>query len=274
MRKITESARAEQRARRDEMTGWVDENCPDWLEERCVEDWLASLSSDRTRRKAVEQFKLFVGFVEQCPGEIYEQRVLDLQSTDPKERSRYETQIVLFRNEAAKHHYSENSVRTFMNRAMSFFSHNYIKLRLPRGSFSVQVSEEARNARRPKQPPTNDEVRAIYAIADLEDRLLLHFLYQYGLATVDVSKLRVEIIPVTEATEPDFVYFEYWREKTDIPIMTALNPEVIEVYKAHMARRNWPDEGWVFETNRGNRRARAAYPSICTQSDTYTDVFR
>jgi hypothetical protein len=92
----------------------------------------------------------------------------------------------------------------------------------------------------------------MFKIADMEDRLLLHFLYQYGMSPVDVSTIKIEDVPIGKATVEDFHYWEYIRDKTNVRARTTLNPELIFTYKAIMTRRGWPN-GWVFATARGGR---------------------
>jgi integrase len=231
-----------------ELKQWVQVNCPNWVDEPPIKDWLSGLPSDRTRKNALRDFIYFLGFVKMCPTKIYELRVQDSSSSDPKTRTRFEHLVIEFKNAFTEHDYKEESILSVTNRVLSFFKHNYIPLSFPKGALKVEVTDTVKAGWRAKIPPTNLDVRAMYQVATPEERAMLLFGYQLGLLPADISRLTVEQIPVDENTSPDdFIYFEIPREKTNVPIRTALNPELIHDYKTLLRLKGYPKSGYVFE---------------------------
>jgi site-specific recombinase XerD len=236
------------------LKGWVKDHIPDWDKEQPIIDWLKGIGSEKTKANIKNSFPLFLGFIKESPQQIYDKRVEHMMSKDPKIRSYYERKIIEFKNVLEENNYDKNTIRPTIGRIQSFFKHNYIGLSFPRGTLKVTVSNYVKSKRRTKTPPYNEDIRKMYQIADLDDKLLIMFMYQYGNAPIDVSMLRIETIHIKEDTKEDeFIYWEYNREKTDVPVRTALNPEIIIDYKSLMKRKGYPDKGWVFTTNRGNR---------------------
>lgn len=236
-------------AYRDKLKAWVIENQPKWLDEKPAADWVSELKSKSTKKKARSVFPLFMGFIEMGPQEMYDKRVDDLQARDPKTRNFFETNLKKFAKALFKVGYSPKSIRAaYVVQIQSFFAHNYMPLKFPKGAFDFDVTEAMT-----KSPPTNEEVREMFKIADMEDRLLLHFLYQNGMAPVDVSNLQIAKMPISRDVEVGFIFWEYVRDKTNVKARTALNPELVNTYKVLMTRRGWPEDGWVFETARGGR---------------------
>ena len=234
---------------RESMKAWVKENHPEWLKQRPAQDWLAELKSDSTKKKCRSVFPMFMGFIQMSPQEMYDKRVLDLQSNDPKQRNYFETQLKAFSRKLYEVGYDPSSIRSaYVVQVQSFFAHNYMKLSFPKGAFAFDTK-----ATKTKEPPTNEEARAMFLIADMEDKLLLHFLYQYGMSPVDVSKIRIGDIPIDIDTGLELINWEYIRDKTGVRARTALNPELVFTYKSLMGRREWPQTGWVFQTARGGR---------------------
>ena len=251
---LNEKATNNRLAWSDGLRRWTEENRRDWLEEKVAEEWMAELKSPNSKKKARSVFRLWMGFVKMGPTEMYERRVSDLMSTDPKTRTFFEQRVKEFARELAAHHYDPSSIRSaYIAQVQSFFAHNYVPLSFAKGDLDVRASEEVKRTKSPKTVPKNEAIRRMYRIADPEDRLLIHFLYQMGMAPIDASNVRIEKIPMGRETEPDFIYWEYTRQKTDITALTALNPELLFTYKTVMLRRGWPEEGWVFESSGENR---------------------
>lgn len=234
---------------REQLKKWVSENCPEWLEAPAVKRWIAGVPSEKTRKNIRVDFPLFLGFVKMCPTEIVEMRKTDLLSDDPDAQNRFEDFVASFKSELAEHHYSKWSIKTYLARVMSFFNHAHVPLRLTKTQSKIEVSEHVKRTRRRKRPPTNEEVRLMYrATPDIETRVALLFGYQNGFAPIDISELRVEHLKVRPETPEDFVFFQLWREKTDIPVMTCLGPDLIADLKLMLRLESWPTKGFLFHT--------------------------
>lgn len=236
------------------LMGWVEVNCPDWMEEEVVKTWFSEINKNQTLENIKRGFPLFLGFVEMSPTQIYEKRREDRKLDDPLTQKFFETKVLQFKNALAKKHYSRNSILSFINRTQSFFSHTNQALNFKRGVMRINESDFVKQNRRVKRPLTNIDARLMYNVADVEERPMLLFLYQVGLAPIDVSMLRIEQIPIREDTLDDqMIYFEVVREKTETITRTVLNPEIIHDFKVMMKSRGWSDEGWAFVSRRGNR---------------------
>jgi len=87
------------------------------------------------------------------------------------------------------------------------------------------------------------------ATPDLETRVAFLFMYQNGLAPIDVSELRIEHLPVEPGMPEEFVFFQLWREKTDVPVFTCLSPEIVHDLKLMLRLEGCPKRGFLFHTS-------------------------
>lgn len=264
-------AKAERKSFRIGLKDWVKTHCPNWTDEPVVKNWFEKIPAKRSRLNIKSDFELFIGFMKMCPTAMMERRKSDQKSDDTDKEFYFEDRAIAFKNELAKHHYGKSTIHTIIARIQSFFAHSRRPLKFARGDLSVKVTDAGRSTKRRKRfvkrtsAEINIDIRQMYNIAGPEDRVILMFLYQYGLAPIDVSHLRIDQIPIDESTEEDFIYWEATRSKTGELVQTALNPEIIHDYKAMMINREAQtlalisrgtikeDPQWVFITNRGNR---------------------
>ena len=155
----------------------------EWLNDKYVQKWFSEIS-DRTANNCKTPFSEWLDFIKMTPTEQIERRVKDLQSPNPQVRRFFEDKLIEWKNslidleEEDKRKYTKSAVISKVQRVMSFFSHNNVRLMFARGQLSVEPAP--REKVKHKWVPKNIEVRMMYRHADVRDRPLLLVLYQSG----------------------------------------------------------------------------------------------
>ena len=185
-----------------------------------------------------------------------------LSASDPPHRVEH----IEYAKDLARHHFARTSVQGRTSRVQSFFKHMRLGLVFARGDLDVELTAAGKMAARQKTfsqrtaAQINLDIRKMYDMADVTDRVLLMLGYQYGLLPVDISHLMVGQIPVNANTpSDDFIMWKHEREKTGEEIQTALNPELIHDLKVHLLQRKAQvggldeDPGYLFVSRLGIR---------------------
>lgn len=248
---------------------WVAANCPDWTEEPVIVDWFASAKSKETLRNWRSQFCKFIGYVQMTPTQMFDKRRTDRDSKDPKVEFFFEDRIVEYAHALTENHYTEWTRKSYISRVQAFFSHHRMKLSFKQGELKFKETAAAKTMRRSKRfakraaASINMDMRLMYNVANPEDRVILMLAYQYGFLPADISKVKIDDLPLDD--EGDFIYWETQRSKTGEDVWTALNPEIVNDLKALRNIRTYEvegmlgrktideDPGWLFITNRGGR---------------------
>jgi len=208
-----------------------------------VENWLTGLS-ERTKENYLREFPKWENFVKMSPTEQIEKRLKDLTSEDLTERTFFEQKFRAFKEYLEKEgKLSALSIKTQLRTVASFFSRNGLPLALKRGDWESTL--ETKVIHRFKL--SRDDVRAMYAHANLRDRGLLLVLAQSGFSEVDVTALKIEDIKgLWEISQTEHYFIEKPREKTNIIQATCISYEALHDIRAMLTERGKPQEGYLF----------------------------
>ena len=174
----------------------------------------------------------------------------NLTSQDLTERTFFEKQFRAF-----KEHLEKNtdlkplSVKTKLRTVASFFSRNSLPLNLKRGDWESTQTTEVKHRFKLELK----DVKAMYAHANLRDRIVLLGLSQSGFSEVDLSVLRIEDIKgLYEMPQSEHYFIEKPREKTNIMQATCLSYEFLHDLRALLAESGNPTEGFIFTSQTRN----------------------
>jgi len=222
----------------------------EWLEDPYAKKWLGKLT-EHTKENCIGDFSLFLKWCGKTPTELIKMKIEALRSEDPTQRAVVEDLLIQYKKHLEDmKKYKVSVIRTYLNRVMSFFSHNNLKLSFARGDLKVHVSESEKVTK--EWVLINEEIRALYNIADIRDKALLLMLYQSGLSEVDTSSFDIEDLPDITSCEGHY-YIDTFRKKTDIPQRTCVSVECVHDIKAMLRERGNPSTGPLFISHKGER---------------------
>lgn len=178
--------------------------------DKYVDSWLTGLS-ESTKKNYLKDWSKWLEFIGMTPTEQIEKRLKDLTSQDLTERTFFEQKF-----RAYKEHLEKNtelkaiSVKTKLRTVASFFGRNSLPLNLKRGDWDSTLPTEAKH----RFKLTLDDVKAMYAHANLRDKALLLNLAQSGFSEVDVTELKIEDIKTLyEMPQTEHYFIEKPRER-------------------------------------------------------------
>jgi len=217
----------------------------EWQQDPYVQKWLGKLKP-KTRENCVRDFPKFLEWCGKSPTELIQMKIESLKSSDPTQKGIVEDLVIQYKRFLEGKGLKENTVKSHLNRVMSFFSHNYVKLTFARKDLKVEVAKSEKAI--VDWYLNREEVKELYAVADVRDRGLLLMLYQSGLSEVDVSEYDIEDLPkkFSEAKEGEHVFIAIHREKTDIEQLTCFSCECTHDLKAMLRERGNPTSGPLF----------------------------
>jgi site-specific recombinase XerC len=221
-----------------------------WNEEETVKDWLQGLA-EKTKKHYQEDFPKFLEFAGMQPNEIIQSRLKDLSSTNPKTRFRWERKVLEYKEYLKEQNIKAWTVHTYLTCVLSFFSRNRVKLQFRRGD--IKSPKPSRH----EWLPSNAQVRMVYQIASLRDKIGLLLAYQCGLNPIDIESLNIEEMPIYNAEGKmqiiDHQYFEVDRSKTGMLAQTCLSNELLHDIDLYLRSRGYPKEGALLITHKGQR---------------------
>jgi hypothetical protein len=147
--------------------------------DKYVKQWLEGLS-ERTKANYLKGFEKWVSFVEMSPSQQIVKRMENLTSQDLTERTFFESKFRAYKemreNSNLERPLSPLTIKSELRTIASFFGRTVGKLALRRGDWNSTLSTRIQN----KLSIGLKDVKAMYAHANLRDRVLLLALSQSG----------------------------------------------------------------------------------------------
>jgi len=211
--------------------------------EKYIEIWLNGLS-ERTKKNYLREFPTWLEFIKMTSTEQIEKRASDLASKNLTERIFFENKFRAYKEHLEKNtELKASSIKTMLRTVASFFGRNGLPLALKRGDWESTKKTEVIHRFKLK----NEDVRKMYAHANLRDRSLLLTLYQSGFSEVDTASLKVEDIKdIYDLAQNEHYFIEKPREKTNIIQATCISYEALHDIRAMLSERGSPKEGYLF----------------------------
>ena len=176
-----------------------------------IKRMLTGLSA-RTKENYLSRLPMWNAFTKMSPTQQIEKRLQDLTSQDLTQRTFFENKFRAYKEFLeSQGNLKAKSVTTMLTAVASFFGRNDLRLALKRGDWkSTQETEVIQ-----RWKVTQDDVKRMYAHANLRDKCLLLVLGQSGFSEVDVSALRIEDIKdLYTMPQTEHYVIEKPREKT------------------------------------------------------------
>jgi len=211
--------------------------------EKYIEIWLNGLS-ERTKKNYLREFPTWLEFIKMTSTEQIEKRASDLASKNLTERIFFENKFRAYKEHLEKNtELKASSIKTMLRTVASFFGRNGLPLALKRGDWESTKKTEVIHRFKLK----NEDVRKMYAHANLRNRSLLLTLYQSGFSEVDTASLKVEDIKdIYDLAQNEHYFIEKPREKTNIIQATCISYEALHDIRAMLSERGSPKEGYLF----------------------------
>jgi hypothetical protein len=222
----------------------------DWKNQESVMYWLEGLG-ESTKEHYVDDFPQFLKFVNMKPDEIIESRLKDMTSANPKVRCSWEHRVLEYKAHLEKQKIKPWTVHTYLTSVLSFFSRNRAKLQFRRGDIGNPKPT------RHEWIPTNAQVRMVYQITSLRDKVGLLLAYQCGLNPIDIESLNIEEMPIYDSEGKvqimEHQYFEVDRSKTGMLTQTCLSHELLHDIDLYLRSRGYPREGALLISHKNER---------------------
>jgi hypothetical protein len=212
-------------------------------EDRFIKSWLTGLAP-RTKENYLKEIEKWILFVDMTPTEQIKRRMHDLTSEDITERTFFENKFREYKEFLEKQgKLSALSIKTQLRTVASFFGRNSLPLNLKRGDWAS--TKETQVIKRWKV--SREDVKRMYAHANLRDKCLLLCLGHSGFSEVDCSELKIEDIKdLYSMPQTEHYFIEKPREKTGIIQATCLSYEFLHDLRAMMEENGNPTSGPIF----------------------------
>jgi site-specific recombinase XerC len=225
-------------------------NVNGWKESETVKYWLQGIG-ESTKEHYLDDFPKFLKFTGMQPDQIIESRMKDLSSSDPKTRFKWEQKVLEYKAYLENQKIKPWTVHTYLTAVLSFFSRNRVKLQFRRGDIGNPKPT------RHEWIPSNTQVRMVYQIASLRDKIGLLLAYQCGLNPIDIESLNIEEMPIYDSEgKVDIMehhYFEVDRSKSGMLTQTCLSNELLHDIDLHLRGRGYPKQGALLISHKGDR---------------------
>ncbi|MBA7613068.1 Tyrosine recombinase XerC [subsurface metagenome] len=200
-------------------------------------DDLRSLSSS-TKRSYLRSFKAFIERYETTPDKLYEMRLEDFKSEDPRDRLRIERMVKTYMVELHESGKSASTCRQ-VSKALSNF---FVSQSLP---LTMKAKDHPQGMSNGQKLALSEDIRLMWDHASAEfklrNRAALVFLKDSGLRISDVNALNVgqwiEAETITRNGESFKVFEGIETKKTKVPAYPIVGPETVAAVNDYLEER-------------------------------------
>ena len=217
------------------------------LNDMYVQKWLTGLS-DKTKAEYPKLIGDWFNFLGMTPSEIINKRSHDQLNPDLLVQNFFENKWREYKQylESTGTN-SDSKVHDRLKVASSFFSRNFGNgkgLSLVKGDWK---STQKQLVKEKKEKLTLEDVKRLYAKADLRDKCILLILAQSGFSEIDISLLKIEDINgLYNLAINEHYVIEKGREKTTIVQATCLSYEFLHDLRLALEEKGNPTHGYIF----------------------------
>jgi site-specific recombinase XerD len=205
-----------------------------WLMELSVQEFLDSVSNPNTRKEYRHGLKKFCDWFGKSAEEILEMRKGDLTQRAGENLVEYRNRAARFEKEIEKFHsyliahgFTINTARNLTLGVRQLFRFYEMGIRFRTGSKVSKTVKTSRNF-----PLTIDHVRAMFAVADLRERIILSMATDLGLRIGDFIALKRTSLPSLNQETP--ISMEIMTDKEDIVAHGFLSQETLDLLKVYL----------------------------------------
>jgi hypothetical protein len=216
-----------------------------------VKRWLTGLAK-KTKHGYPSLLEDWMTFIGLSPTEQINKRMHDLTSTDITERCFFEDKWRAYKEsmESTGTH-KDKWIHDRLKVVSSFFNRNNLPLALEHGAWKSTQKQEVIEK---KEKLNLDDVKRMYAHANLRSKCILLILAQSGFSEIDISELKIESIKgLYEMAVNEHYVIEKPRDKTNHVQATCLSYEFLHDLRELLAERGNPKEGYIFTSQTKNK---------------------
>jgi len=199
-----------------------------------------------TRSQYRYGLRKFAAWFKHSPDEILEMRKADLKSDDAHERKRFDRELEHFYNDMRKQGASVNTARSQCSGLRQFFRYNDVPISLRRGSpiAKSQMTDKT-------YPLTIEDVRRMFNVADMRQRVMLSMAKDLGLRIGDFVRIKKADLPDLNQEPP--IPFDVMTEKEGVLAKAHLSAETVELLKTYQPTVKDNPNPYLFPSNgKGN----------------------
>jgi integrase len=205
-------------------------------------DSIPNKATRKEYRAGLQRFAVWFG---KNPDEILALRKQDLKSEDTFQRKRFERELEKFHAHLKEQGSSTNSARTLCMGIRQFFRYYEVPITLRRGS---EVSKAILTDK--TYPLTIEDIRKMYAVADLKQRVMLSMAKDLALRIKDFVNIKKADLPDLSQEPP--IPFDVMTGKEEVLAKGHLSAETVDVLKVYLPTIKDKANPYLFPTNGTN----------------------
>ncbi|MFC1487609.1 tyrosine-type recombinase/integrase [Thermoproteota archaeon] len=214
-----------------------------------VKEFLDSIVNPNTRKGYRIGIKKFYEWFESSPREILEARKDDLTQRPGEDLIEYRNRAARFEKEIEKFHgyllkqgYTTNTSRALTIGIRQLFRYYQMPISLRAGSRVTKTVKTSRNF-----PLRIEQVRRMFEVADLRERVILSMATDLGLRISDFIGIKKGALPSLTQNPP--VGFDVMTGKEEVVAHGFLSAETIELLKVYLPTLQKKENPYLFPSN-------------------------
>jgi integrase len=205
-------------------------------------EFYESIPNPLTRKEYRNGLQRFSQWFGKSPDEILQMRREDLKTEDTFRRKRFEREIEKFHAYLKQSGSSTNSARTLCLGIRQFLRYYEVPIILRRGS---EVGKSVLTDK--TYPLTIEDLRKMFAVADLKQRVMLSMAKDLALRIGDFLGIKKDDLPDLNQEPP--IPFDVITEKEEVLAKAHLSAETVELLKTYLSTIKEKANPFLFPSN-------------------------
>jgi integrase len=210
--------------------------------ETAEKEFHESIPNKHTRKEYRNGLQRFSAWFGKTPNEILQMRKEDLKSEDRFQRKRFERELEKFHAYLKEQGSATNSARTLCLGLRQFFRYYEVPIVLRRGS---EVGKAILTDK--TYPLTIEDLRKMFAVADLKQRVILSMAKDLALRIGDFLRIKKEDLPDLNQEPP--IPFDVMTGKEEVLAKAHLSAETVELLKTYLPTIKDKANPYLFPSN-------------------------
>jgi integrase len=208
-------------------------------------EFFDSIPNPHTKKEYRNGLQRFSAWFGHNPDEILQMRKDDLKSAETFQRKRFERELEKFHAYLKDQGLSTNSARSLCMGLRQFFRYYEVPITLRRGS---EVGKAVLTDK--TYPLTIEEIRKMFAVADLKQRVILSMAKDLGLRIKDFLSVKKDDLPDLNLEPP--IPFDITTGKEEVLAKGHLSAETVELLKFYLPTIKEKTNPYLFPSNGKN----------------------
>jgi integrase len=217
--------------------------------ELSAKDFLDSVINPNTRKGYRVGIKKFQEWFGRSPREILIARKDDLTQRPGEDLIEYRNRAARFEKAIEKFHgyllkqgYTTNTARALTIGIRQLFRYYQMPVRMRAGSRVTKTVKTSRNF-----PLRIEDIRKMFEVADLRERVILNLATDLGLRISDFIKIKKNDLPLLDQEPP--IMFDVMTGKEEVVAHGFLSKETIELLKVYLPTLKKKENPYLFPSN-------------------------